>query len=1480
MAKDLGNATISINVAVTGLAKSTTALEAFFDKLTTNISLVNLKLRTLQTTLASLGNSGTGRLVSGMREAANAVGKLNSGIKRTDEFIENAVKANAKLDDNFKKSKVEVEKLTLELKEALAIIKQMKTASVGATPKGTGTGGGSKPPVDEAKTRAATAKAAANSLRDVSSSLKDVGRQALIFGAILAALFVPVIKEGAAFEQSIANVASVIGELTTGTAGAQARIQSLSDAILNLGKTTEFTAVAIADAARQLALSGFSDAEIKDSIEAIVSLASATNTELEKTALIAARITRAFGLAASSFDTVADTLAIVASNSNTTLEGLGESFKLASPIAAAYGQSIENIATAFGVLGDAGIQNSRAGTGISRLFSEFTEKEEDITSLLESVGSSFDKVDLTKNNFTDVVDEFSRLSELGKITKADIFDIFDQRSARTFVSLINSGSEALDDLKDKLGDAAGAAQRIRDFRIETIAGQFKILQSAAAAAAVTITQALEPAIRSVIGFVTSLIQKFQEFAASNSTTIDIIGKIAAGIAILSVSIGGILITLGGFAALVAAPLFFSALGVSITSLTGILAIATSVLLPLAPIILGVAAAIGLLVFAMGSVEDQFVKVTDKNVTFERNLIKTTALLNKAAESTRELSKRLELLRDLPTLNIRQLKELTEALDGKGLFNVDESKENFEALVKQQQALQREFTSTENKIKELSKLEGFTQKLFGPLVKIFDGTFNEAGFLEDAREQTQKQLKEINKEIDKEYELIRGTQKLSDIFEAGDFSQQEFELELELLKVQQDLERFQDIRESEPTPQELNTVNKLIPGAEEAEERLKKQLAQITKFRKQFTDEQLELISEVRDAGGSDKEILEGFINLEEVAAATRKAVAELGDSRKALKKIFEDVREDTADTGINSFVQEINDTTDEAEEAVQKLSDGIEGQIKDLEKDLKNTNIDLTRDIALNLAGKDNDEDIEKARTRIADLEEAISKHKEDQVEIGLDLLDIYGLLNIQLEAQDKKSREAQEKILQDAALAAAQAKENLVEEIVLTEKLGQARIKAALEEFESERPSDQSQADFLIEQNKLRDDLNTALDLTITKKLKLVKLSEEILDIEKEINDEFKTKLQLDTDAATDKEKERIEKLTDLQVEGLKDVQAAEKAISSGLLSGKELIDTQTDLTKLKADLAKIDALKKKAAQLGNRDRAKATKDQLKKEEKFLRESALKAAIRAEDVDEEFRLKRLEGIEKINEDIEKSQIDAAKKQSERIKRTAELDLQLAEDKEKREQKIAKDAAGKAKKLDTTGQKTANKLAGERDRIEKSIFDKLVAQVKTLRQAKELLGFLARIESARKAKAEREGLGAISATRRVSGLEAKRAELVSQGKDTRAVDNDLARARLDLSIKTAASTKALEAVGAGQGDLASILSKLNTTLQQNGNRLPIPVNLPNVRPNPVPPGGNPNAPQPLSPIFQTFIDGVGLSADEVGDIVLESYTKLWKRLFP
>ena len=96
-----------------------------------------------------------------------------------------------------------------------------------------------------------------------------------------------------------------------------------------------FTSVEIADAARQLALSGFSDAEIQDSLEAVVSLAPATNTELEKTALFAARITRAFGLSASSFNTVADTLAVVASNSNTTLEGLGESFKLAAPIAAA-----------------------------------------------------------------------------------------------------------------------------------------------------------------------------------------------------------------------------------------------------------------------------------------------------------------------------------------------------------------------------------------------------------------------------------------------------------------------------------------------------------------------------------------------------------------------------------------------------------------------------------------------------------------------------------------------------------------------------------------------------------------------------------------------------------------------------------------------------------------------------------------------------------------------------------------------------------------------------------------------------------------------------------------------------------------------------------------------------------------------------------------------------------------------------------------
>ncbi len=165
------------------------------------------------------------------------------------------------------------------------------------------------------------------------------------------------IRVFADFETSMLRVKAISG--ATG-----AEFQSLTDLAKELGSTTAFTAREAAQAMGFLAQAGFEVGEVHKALPKVLSLAAAGQLDLAQAADITASVLRGFGLEASESGRVADVLAAAASKSNTSVEGMGEAFKFAGPVASAMGVSLEETAAALGVLSNAGLKGSLAGTGL------------------------------------------------------------------------------------------------------------------------------------------------------------------------------------------------------------------------------------------------------------------------------------------------------------------------------------------------------------------------------------------------------------------------------------------------------------------------------------------------------------------------------------------------------------------------------------------------------------------------------------------------------------------------------------------------------------------------------------------------------------------------------------------------------------------------------------------------------------------------------------------------------------------------------------------------------------------------------------------------------------------------------------------------------------------------------------------------------------------------------------------------------------
>ena len=535
------------------------------------------------------------------------------------------------------------------------------------------------------------------------SEISSFGREVGFAGAAILAAFTAPVVAFAKFEQSTRNVIAVLGDLET--AGQQAAsFEVLSETFLRLGERTEFTANQIADAARQLALAGFTSSEIVDSIDAVTQLASAGNIGLERAAQISANVGKAFGIDPSNFNRIADVLAEVATNSNTTVDTLGESLKLAAPIAANLGQQVEEVTAVIGVLGNAGLTGTLAGTGLNRALSQLTEKSEQFDEALRNAGSSFEDIDPEKVGLGDIIRELERLSNIGALDTADFFSLFDQRAARSIVTAINQGSDAVDELIDKAEDSAGRAAEIRDQRLNTLQGSATIALSALTTSLIELGELTGEALKPVIDGFTEVTNSFNRFVSENEGGFSSLITIAGVLGGTLLGLSGTIQTVGFVTrSLGLARIFGEATNETnrfvLALRRAVVAARAFVVTPfggIVTVLVAIGAAIAVISNRIIEAERRFQFVTKLNA----NLAQTEEILDKSFGTLAKLNKELDLLKAFPSATDLEINLLVNG----------------------------EFPSTGDIENEVQKLQGQLDKLDleSNLAEIFNNQFN-SGF---------------------------------------------------------------------------------------------------------------------------------------------------------------------------------------------------------------------------------------------------------------------------------------------------------------------------------------------------------------------------------------------------------------------------------------------------------------------------------------------------------------------------------------------------------------------------------------------------------------------------------------------------------------------------------------------------------------------------------------------------------------------------------
>lgn len=277
---------------------------------------------------------------------------------------------------------------------------------------------------------------------------------------------------GSSFEAAMSKVSAISG--ATGDS-----LQSLTDKAKEMGAKTKFSASESASALQYMAMAGWDTESMLNGIDGIMNLAAADGLDLATTSDIVTDALTAFNLKASDSTHFADVLAKASSSANTNVSMLGESFKYVAPLAGTMGYSVEDVSLALGLMANASVKGSIAGTSLKTALSNLASPTEDMANVMTQYGISISDAEGNALPLIDVMkqlrEKFSGLSETEQAATAST--LFGKEAMSGMLAIINASDSDFDNLTQNINNADGAAKTMADTMQDNLQGQITILKS-------------------------------------------------------------------------------------------------------------------------------------------------------------------------------------------------------------------------------------------------------------------------------------------------------------------------------------------------------------------------------------------------------------------------------------------------------------------------------------------------------------------------------------------------------------------------------------------------------------------------------------------------------------------------------------------------------------------------------------------------------------------------------------------------------------------------------------------------------------------------------------------------------------------------------------------------------------------------------------------------------------------------------------------
>jgi TP901 family phage tail tape measure protein len=369
-----------------------------------------------------------------------------------------------------------------------------------------------------------------------------------------------VMKVGSDFEAQMSRVQAISG--ATGD-----ELKALTDQAIDLGATTAFSAGEAAEGMENLASAGFNTQEIMSAMPGLLDLAASSGAELGTASEIAASAIRGFGLAASDAGHVADVFAEAAARTNAQTEDMGEAMKYIAPVAKAMGQSLEETAAAVGIMSDAGIKGSQAGTSLRSALSRLAKPTEVMLTKMGELGLSFYDAQGNMLPLNGIIEQLE--TNMAGLTQEQrnnaLITLFGQESLSGMLALMERGPEELRALTESFEDCDGAAAEMAETMLDNTKGSVEEMMGSIETLAIRLQQVMAPAVTAVVQKITEFVNKLSSLSPETLQMIVTIAGVVAALGPLLLIIGKLSSAIGSIISLVGGAGGLSAV---LTALTG------------------------------------------------------------------------------------------------------------------------------------------------------------------------------------------------------------------------------------------------------------------------------------------------------------------------------------------------------------------------------------------------------------------------------------------------------------------------------------------------------------------------------------------------------------------------------------------------------------------------------------------------------------------------------------------------------------------------------------------------------------------------------------------------------------------------------------------------------------------------------------------------------------------------------------------------